>query len=103
MALPGTPSVVINKPETNASDVVMTENIIISEINKDDSKIEEVEHIDTSPKPTFNEEKDGNIKEVGSVTYRFSSENVFKMFFFKSMTQNELWDILITMYALVLL
>ena len=63
----GTPSVVINKPETNGDDVVMTENVIISEINKDDSKIEEVEHIDTSPKPNFVEETESNSKEVGSV------------------------------------
>ena len=61
----GTPSVVINKPETNADDVVMTENVIISEINKDDSKVEEVEHIDTSPKPNFVEETESNSKEVG--------------------------------------
>ena len=61
----GTPSVVIDNPETNADDVVMTENVIISEINTDDSKVEEVEHIDTSPKPNFVEETESNSKEVG--------------------------------------
>ena len=67
----GTPSVVINKPETNGDDVVMTENVIISEINKDDSKIEEVEHIDTSPKPNFVEETESNSKEVGIGVFIF--------------------------------
>ena len=66
----GTPSVVINKPETNADDVVMTEEVIISEINKDDSKIEEVEHIDTSPKPNF-VETESNSQEVGIGVFIF--------------------------------
>ena len=63
------PPIVITKPETNENDVVMTEDIIISEINNDDSKIEEVEHRDTSPKPISNEETDSDSK-VGSVFHR---------------------------------
>ena len=63
------PPIVITKPETNANDVVMTEDIIISEINNDDSKIEEVEHSDTSPTPISNEETDSDSK-VGSVFHR---------------------------------